>query len=249
MRTLSEIVDEFMLEREQDSPDRFPYFMQLGVQFIKQAHREATGAIKTTKIPVNANGVAYLPNGAVKVAMIYAIDRYGCVVAMSYNDAIRKHVDDCGDLVSCSGTVPYDVYWANLGSPLGDNVHVKNGYNYGAYYGIGGGSVAGGYRITNGRIELASTIACTHVVVDYIGLPEQVGNDYEVHPYYEEALKDYIDFKSVVRKTGVPLAVVADKEARFGHSLLRANMNFFGLTKDQIWDESLKNFTPTPKVY
>ncbi len=248
MSKLSEVVDDFMREREQDNPDRFEYFLNLGIQGLKWIHREATGSIGTAKLPVHPSGIVYLPKGVVKVAAVYALDRNGCVVAMSQNDAVRKTVDNCGDLVGCSGNVEYNAYW-NGGAELGDNVHTKNGYNFGAYYGIGGGNPGGNYRVTNGRIELASTFSCAFIVIDYIGLPEQVNGDYEVHPYYEEALKDWIDFKSVVRKSGVPLQVVADKETRWGFSLIRANMNFFGLTKDQYVEEALRNFTPTPKAY
>lgn len=244
MIPLAEVIDDYILEREQDSPERFDYFMNLGISGIKRMHREATGAIKTTKVPLLPNQTAMIPQGAVKISNIYVLDCFGCVIALSYNSYIRKPLDQCGDFYGCDNYVPYA---ATIPTLPEDALHNYNGYNIGAYYGIGGGSPAGGYNIRDGVIQVSTGLGVTHLIIDYIGLPEKVGVDYMVHPYFEEFIKDWIDWKSVVRKSSTPLSVIADKEMRMEYSLLFAKMNTWGLTSDQLESAALKNFTPTPK--
>lgn len=243
MVKLSDIVDEYMIEREQDSPYKFPYFMALAKMCLNILHREATGVIKQAKLPVGSNGTASLPNGCVKVARVFILDNFGCVIGLSQASGSVALNDNCGDVYKPCNYLPYYPAYPT------DNTHLKNGYNVGAYYGYGGDSPYGTYHVNTefGRIDFSSNPCASFVIIHYIGLPQKSGDDFYVHPYFTEAVKDFIDFKSVVRKMGI-LGEKRDREDRWTSSLIQAKMNLWGLSEDQVLDAVRHNFSPTPKT-
>ena len=75
----------------------------------------------------------------------------------------------------------------------------------GRLYGLGGGKLRGNYRINydQNRIEIDSEAGVTEVVLEYISDAAR-SSDPVVHVYAEEALRAYVYYKIVERKSSVP---------------------------------------------
>ena len=116
---------------------------------------------------------------------------------------------------------------ASLGSADAGNIdyYVFDNYLYeggvGRLYGAGGGHLAGEYRINldQNRIEIDTDNSYTEVVMEYIA-DEARSSDPEVHVYAEEALRSYIYYKIIERKSSVPMGEKQRARAEYYLSLI-----------------------------
>jgi hypothetical protein len=118
----------------------------------------------------------------------------------------------------------------------------------GRLYGIGGGYAVGEYRLNldEDRIELKMDGAGSEVVLEYIA-DEARSTDPEVHVYAEEALRSYIYYKIVVRKSSVPANEKARARAEYYNERRKANARLSNFTKEEALSTIRRNFKQAPK--
>jgi hypothetical protein len=243
---LAEVVDGYMLKLGNDSPNRFPYYMAYAKAGLDIFHREVNGTLKAEQVVRNSNSLTIpLPNGCIKVAKVFSVNGLGGINQLSESDNIHVVDDNCGDPTTVPSNYGFGSNFDNSG-----NRHNKNGYNIGAYYGNGGYSAAGQYRINQamGRIELSSSVQGRILIIEYIGRPERVGEDFVVHPYLTEALEEYIHSASLKFKRGVPLQERDYWENKWVMSMLQGKVDIYGMTAKQVEYAIAKNTTLTPKI-
>jgi len=243
---LAEVVDGYMLKLGNDSPRKFSYYLAYAKAGLDIFHRQVNGTLKAEQIILNQNNsTAPLPNGCVKIAHVYIIDRFGSISELSESNNIRIANDNCGDPVSLSG----DSGFGSNGNGSGIRHHL-NGENKGAYYGNGGRSAAGQYRVNQelNRIEVSSGVGAGILVVEYIGRPERVGEDFMVHPYLTEALEEYIHYASIKFKRGVQLQERDYWDNKWVMSMLQGKVDIYGMTQKQVEYAMAKNTILTPKI-
>jgi len=139
------------------------------------------------------------------------------------------------------------------GADAGDrDYYVFENYIYegglGRMYGIGGGHLFGEYRINHdqNRIEIDTNNNYSEVVMEYIA-DEARSSDPEVHVYIEEALRAYIYYKIVERKSSVPANEKARARSEYYNERRKANARMSGFTKDEALKTIRKNFKQSPK--
>lgn len=143
---------------------------------------------------------------------------------------------------------------ASLGSADAGNIdyYVFDNYLYeggvGRLYGAGGGHLAGEYRINldQNRIEIDTDNSYTEVVMEYIA-DEARSSDPEVHVYAEEALRSYIYYKIIERKSSVPMGEKQRARAEYYNERRKANARLSGFTKEEALKTIRKNFKQAPK--
>lgn len=142
-----------------------------------------------------------------------------------------------------SGSTPDD---GDLSFYIFENYLYQGGS--GRLYGMGGGNLAGDYRLNldENRIEIDTNSGETHVIVEYVA-DEARSNDPEVHTYAEEALRCYIYYKIVERKSSVPNAEKARARAEYYNERRKANARLSTFTKDEALKTIRKNFMQAPK--
>tara|TARA_R100000388_G_scaffold42113_3_gene32313 strand:+ start:3119 stop:3979 length:861 start_codon:yes stop_codon:yes gene_type:complete len=119
---------------------------------------------------------------------------------------------------------------------------------YGNLYGFGGGHTPGEYRINldQNRIEIDTRSTYTELVIEYVA-DEARSGDPEVHVYAEEALRCYIYYRLVERKSSVPANEKARARAEFYNERRKANARLGGFSKEQALHTIRKNFKQAPK--
>tara|TARA_A100001515_G_scaffold56801_2_gene44726 strand:+ start:6860 stop:7789 length:930 start_codon:yes stop_codon:yes gene_type:complete len=141
------------------------------------------------------------------------------------------------------------------GSPsdVGDrDYYIFENYLYegglGRLYGIGGGRTFGEYRINldQDRIEIDTDNDYTEVVIEYVA-DEARSSDPEVHVYAEEALRSYMYYKIVERKSSVPMAEKQRARAEYYNERRKANARLSEFTKTEALKTIRKNFKQAPK--
>lgn len=118
----------------------------------------------------------------------------------------------------------------------------------GRMYGIGGGRLHGEYRINldQNRIEIDTDNAYSEVVMEYVA-DEARSGDPEVHVYAEEALRSYIYYKIIERKSSVPMAEKQRARAEYYNERRKANARLSNFSKEEALKTIRKNFKQAPK--
>lgn len=140
---------------------------------------------------------------------------------------------------SNSATDDFDAY-------VFDNYMFQGGS--GQLYGVGGGHLAGQYRLNldQNRIEIEANSGYTEVVMEYIA-DEARSTDPEVHVYAEEALRSYIYYKIIERKSTVPANEKQRARAEYYNERRKANSRLSNFTKEEALKTIRKNFIQAPK--
>tara|TARA_B100000424_G_C22897888_1_gene477576 strand:- start:39 stop:905 length:867 start_codon:yes stop_codon:yes gene_type:complete len=118
----------------------------------------------------------------------------------------------------------------------------------GRLYGVGGGYAVGEYRLNldDNRIEIKMESSGSEVVLEYIA-DEARSTDPEVHVYAEEALRCYIYYKSIERKSSVPANEKARARSEFYNERRKANARLSNFTKQEALATIRRNFKQAPK--
>ena len=118
----------------------------------------------------------------------------------------------------------------------------------GRLYGAGGGHLAGEYRLNLDEdwIEIETNSGFSQVVIEYIA-DEARSSDPEVHVYAEEALRAYIYYKIIERKSSVPSNEKIRARAEYYNERRKANARLSNFTKEEALKTIRKNFMQAPK--
>jgi|TARA_R110000796_G_scaffold48633_2_gene116536 hypothetical protein len=118
----------------------------------------------------------------------------------------------------------------------------------GGLYGMGGGKGAGEYRINydQNRIELSTSVGSTTVAIEYVA-DEALSESPTVHKFAEEALRAYMYYKIVERKSNVPGNEKARARQEYYNERRKANSRMKSFGKVDALAMIRKNFRQSPK--
>jgi len=201
MYTLSEIVNESLIEMGYTQSNRYAQFYQFAVSGLREFNMDMGAVPKVASLTINSNDTVDLPNDYVNYSRVAICGKDGFLHSLGQNNnlCLNRNYDDCGNPVShtsVSEIVPIwnGWYWDN---------NIRNGEVMGRFFGIGGGNNANGYYrfdLEHGQILLSGTPALTDsIILEYIADINAVDDDYLVHPFIVDTLKNWIYWKSIAR--------------------------------------------------
>lgn len=119
----------------------------------------------------------------------------------------------------------------------------------GRLYGLGGGKGMGEYRINfeQNRIELSTNSAIDKVLIEYVG-DEARSENPVVHVYAEEALRAYMYYRIIERKSNVPANEKARARQEYYNERRKANARMKSFGKQDALFMLRKNFRQSPKA-
>ena len=231
--------------------------------------------IKALKLSVDSsNDTVALPDDFVDLLKIGVVDEEGLVRVfgqnkhINYSRKIKKQADGTTDTTSTtdSDKDPLNISdnlildrdadktpTAGVGSADDDmDFYVFENYLYqggvGRLYGTGGGHLAGEYRLNldEDRIEIETNSGFSEVVIEYVA-DEARSTDPEVHVYAEEALRCYIYYKIIERKSSVPANEKSRARAEYYNERRKANARLSNFSKEEALKTIRKNFMQAPK--
>jgi len=125
--------------------------------------------------------------------------------------------------------------------------YISNTSN-GRLYGLGGGKGLGEYRINfeQNRIELSTNSAVAKVLIEYVG-DEALADNPVVHVFAEEALRMYMYYKIIERKSNVPANEKARARQEYYNERRKANARMKSFGKQDALSMLRKNFRQSPK--
>jgi hypothetical protein len=222
---------------------------------------------KSLKLAVNSNDTVTLPDDYVDLIKIGVVGEDGRVYVLNQN----KHLNYSHKKVSPTSRTtfnagPLDIKAneivnieesktateTNLSTMDDFYEFIFENYLYeggvGRLYGIGGGHGIGEYRINldQNRIEISANSNVSEIVMEYIGDEARSSNP-SVHVYAEEALRAYIYYKLVEKKSTVPANEKARARAEYYNERRLANARLSNFTKEEALKTIRKNFKLSPK--
>ena len=268
---LSQIIKDFILTLDGDdyaanvSDSAIRNFALRG---IREIGFDLGKKIKSLKRTIQTNDTIVLPEDYVDLVKIGVVDESGIIRVFGQNKNINyseKYQTDSSTAQSAAG--PLDIE-ANIvtdteasktatGNTASSNdesldYYVFENYLYqgglGRLYGTGGGHLAGAYRVNldQNRIEIEGNDGYSEVVIEYVA-DEARSTDPEVHVYAEEALRAYMYYKIIERKSSVPANEKARARAEYYNERRKANARLSNFTKEEALKTIRKNFMQAPK--
>jgi len=125
--------------------------------------------------------------------------------------------------------------------------YISNTSN-GRLYGLGGGKGLGEYRINfeQNRIELSTNSAVAKVLIEYVG-DEARSENPVVHIFIEEALRAYMYYKIIERKSNVPANEKARARQEYYNERRKANARMKSFGKNDALAMIRRNNKLSPK--
>lgn len=272
---LSQIIRDFIITLDGDdyaSNASDSAIRNLALRGIREIGFDLGKKVKSLKLSINSNDTVNLPDDFVDLIKIGIVDSDGIIRVFGNNKNINysrrmETATDQRPIVNDQfNSGPMDISLNAIGDRIDDktatdntsssdndlNAYIFENYIYqgglGRLYGTGGGNLAGEYRLNldQNRIEVETNSAYTQVVIEYIA-DEARSSDPEVHVYAEEALRSYIYYKIVERKSSVPANEKARARAEYYNERRKANSRLSNFTKEEALKTIRKNFMQAPK--
>ena len=267
---LSQVIRDFKITQSEDDfgVNVTDYALRnIALRGMREIGFDASRKIKSLKRTIDTTtDTIGLPDDFVDLTKVGLVDADGFVRVLGEN----KNVNYSRKLNSSSNTTTFDAQPMNVAanriidrendktSTVSDSTdddldyYVFENYLYeggiGRLYGIGGAHLPGSYRLNldQNRIEIQTNDAFTEVVIEYIA-DEARSGDPEVHVYAEEALRNYMYYKVIERKSTVPANEKQRARTEFYNELRKAKARLNNFTKEEALKTIRKNFMQVPK--
>ena len=273
---LSQIIRDFIITLDGDdyaSNASDSAIRNFALRGIREIGFDLGKKVKSLKLSINtANDTVELPDDFVDLIKIGVVDSDGIVRVfgnnkhINYSRRMETETDQRPLVNNQFESGPMDIGLNAIGDRIDDktatedttssdtdlNQYIFENYVYqgglGRLYGSGGGRLAGEYRMNldQNRIEIETNSGYSEVVIEYIA-DEARSSDPEVHVYAEEALRSYIYYKIIERKSSVPANEKARARAEYYNERRKANARLSNFTKDEALKTIRKNFMQAPK--
>lgn len=274
---LSQVIRDFIITLDGDdyaSNASDSAIRNFALRGIREIGFDLGKKIKSLKLSINDNNTVTLPDDFVDLSKIGVVDSDGILRVFGNNKNVnysRKYEtaldDPDGTRVDDFAAGPLNIAANEIADRVDDksatdnttdgvdsdlDYYIFENYLYqggmGRLYGVGGGHLAGEYRLNldQNRIEVETNSGYSQVVIEYVA-DEGRSSDPEVHVYAEEALRSYIYYKIIERKSSVPANEKARARAEYYNERRKANARLSNFTKEEALKTIRKNFIQAPK--
>ena len=265
--TINQVVNDFVVTLDTDdyaSSATDTAIRSLALRGIRELGFDTLKVVRSLKLSVESNNTVTLPDDYVDWTKVGVVGSDGLVYVLGENkntNYSQKYSTSGGNTYDSDGDGLLDREddkTATSGAGNSDNVgDGMNSYifrNYlhqndeGRLYGIGGGHYRGEFRVNldQNRLEIKSNSDIGEVVVEYVA-DEARSTNPRVHVYAEEALRCFIYYKIIERKSSVPANEKARARAEYYNERRKANARMKSFTKEEALKTIRKNFMQAPK--
>jgi len=261
--TVDQVVNDFVLTLDSDdyvNNASDVVIKNFALRGIREMGFDMLKRVRSVKLSVNSNDTVTLPDDYVDLVKIGVVKSDGLVYVFGENKNInysqKYDSDAAGNFIDSDGDGIYDRVEAKTGGTssgvFGDDDYVVfSNYiyqnNIGQIYGLGGGYYEGEYRLNHdqNRIEL-SGVQHSEVVIEYIA-DEARSVSPTVQVEAEEALRSYIYYKLIERKSSVPMGEKARARQEYYNERRKANARLKAFSAEEALKTIRKNFKQSPK--
>jgi len=245
MVSLRQIFDEFMYSIE-DNDYTQNAKSDIVWMYAKKAMRDVysdgfnSGALKSQKLTIDSStSSADIPDGVMKITKIGIVGSDDKIYVFKENKNISFVDGPTSGANVSNGDDFHEVIFHN---------YLLDG-NYGQIYGISGGQAHGQYRIdmANSKIYFDTSNNYTECLIEYVEDASAASNP-SVHEFYEEAIKSYVYYKIIERKSNVPISEKQRARKEYHNELRLAKARSSSFSKTEALKTIRKNFKLSNKL-
>ena len=268
--SLRQLIDDFIVTMDSDdyiSNVSDTAIRNIALRGIREFGFDVSSRVRSIKRTIQSNNTVILPEDYVDLVKIGIVDNDGVVRVLGQN----KNLNYSRKLTSAGGTSDSEAGPLNISSSLikdreddktsttNDNgsdsdldYFIFENYLYqggiGRLYGLGGGHLAGEYRINldQNRIEIDTDSDTSELVLEYIA-DEARSTNPVIHVYAEEALRSYMYYKLCERKSTVPANEKARARREYYNDRRLAKARLSNFSKHEALKTIRKNNILAPK--
>tara|TARA_R100001129_G_scaffold63450_1_gene43376 strand:- start:424 stop:1308 length:885 start_codon:yes stop_codon:yes gene_type:complete len=268
--SLRQLIDDFIVTMDSDdyiSNVSDTAIRNIALRGIREFGFDVSSRVRSIKRTIQSNNTVLLPEDYVDLVKIGVVDSDGILRVLGQN----KNLNYSRKLTSAGGTSDSEAGPLNLSSNVikdreddknatagsnsgnGDLDHfIFENYLFqggiGRLYGLGGGHLAGEYRINldQNRIEIDTDSGSSEIVLEYIA-DEARSTNPVIHVYAEEALRSYMYYKLCERKSTVPANEKARARREYYNDRRLAKARLSNFSKDEALKTIRKNYLLAPK--
>lgn len=239
----------------------------LALRGIRDIGFDMMKRVKSLKLNIDTtNNTVPLPDDFVDLIKIGVVGGDGIVRVIGENKHINMsqvyETDSDGDTFDSDGDGVRDLVdsksatgsTSNIGDPLGETMdsYIFRNYIYqgssGRLYGFGGGHHGAQYRLNHDqdRIEMLPGHGINQVVIEYV-CDEARSLNPHVHVYAEEAIRSYVYYKLIDKKSIVPISEKQRARAEYYNERRLANSRMKSFSKEDALTVIRKNYRQSPK--
>jgi len=239
--SLEQIVTDFVFSMDSDdfaNNASDTVVRNLALRGIREMGFDILKRIKAANLAVSATNTVTLPADYVDLVTIGIVGEDGLVYVFGENKNKNLLANNSGDLPDY--LLGYsDFIYRNFVNSTTD----------GRLYGYGGGHYSGEYRINieEDRIELTLGTGVAEIYIEYIADEARATNP-SVHAYAEQAVRSYIYYKLIDRKSNVPAVEKARARQEYYNERRLANARLKSFSKEEALKTIRKNFKQSPKA-
>lgn len=239
--SLEQIVTDFVFSMDSDdfaNNASDTVVRNLALRGIREMGFDILKRIKAANLAVSATNTVTLPADYVDLVTIGVVGEDGLVYVFGENKNKNLLANNSGDLPDY--LLGYsDFIYRNFVNSTTD----------GRLYGYGGGHYSGEYRINleDDRIELTLGTGVAEIYIEYIADEARAANP-SVHTYAEQAVRSYIYYKLIDRKSNVPAVEKARARQEYYNERRLANARLKSFSKEEALKTIRKNFKQSPKA-
>ena len=262
--TIDQIVNDFILTGSGDdyvADASNTVVRNFALRGIREMGFDMLKQVKSLKLTINKTlNTVDLPDDFVDLIKIGIVGQDGLVHVFGENKNInisnKYKTDAAGNPIDSDSDGVYDRERDRDVTNVGEGFKQYDSYvfrNYlyesteGRLYGVGGGQYGGEYRMNaeDNRIELGTGIDATQVVVEYIADEARSSNP-RIHLYAENALRSYMYYRLIERKSTVPANEKMRARQEYYNERRLANARIKAFSKEEALKTIRKNYQQSP---
>lgn len=246
---IEEIITAYMDEAEISNHKYFKLW-HLSFRGMTELGLDAFYAVKSLKLPINANLTVTLPPDYLNYVKVGVLNMQGEAIPMGFNSKLtsafdlqstrlQQTQDDTIPTNNCQNGVGWNNYW--------------DGYAFSTFYGLPSGApFIGNFNIdnANGVIVLNEGFSYPYIMLEYICSPQE-GGEYYVPIQFKEAMIAYLawkDIRSIPVKTHVQNNNVMGRRRDFYNERRLAIARYDPPKLGELYEWSLQNQRITVKA-
>ena len=240
--SVDQIVNDFILTLGSDdyaSNTSDTTLRNFALRGIREMGFDLMHRIKTEKLTVDTSlSVVTLPSDFVALTKLGVLGTDGLLYSFVENPNLNLLQNQPGD------SIPD--YMQGFESYVYRNFISQT--SSGRLYGLGGGQGSGEYRINfeQNRIELSLNVGASSVIIEYVA-DEALATSPSVHIFAEEALRSYIYYRIIERKSNVPANEKARARREYYNERRKANARLKSFGKNDALAMLRRNYKLSPK--
>jgi len=267
---LRQVIDDFIVTMDSDdfvSNVSDAAIRNIALRGIREFGFDVTSKIRSLRRTVQANNTIVLPDdyvdlikiGVVSDGIVYVLgENKNLNISMSIDTPVADDdsedgpLDLLGNIIDNRSRDVSDTAGNEGGGGDDYDYYVFQNYLYqgglGRLYGMGGGHLRGEYRIDldQNRIELSTNDGVSEAIIEYVS--DEARNSFPViHVYAEEALRSYMYYKLIERKSTVPAGEKARARSEYYNERRKAKARLNNFTKTEALKTIRQNFKQSPK--